>query len=133
MLSKQEEQAKREAVLRNDQSVREKQAPETGTYFSHTHTEAGGRFEGVAAATVVGSTPAPSYPALPSSSPWAGQDPVGQEPPLGFAIDEMPLDAPTVAVSPSDALASPVPAPSSPLPDDVERTGTPLAGRRSNK
>jgi hypothetical protein len=41
----------------------------------------------------------------------------------------MHLDAPMVAVSPSGALATPVPAPSSTC-CDVERTGPPLAAQR---
>jgi hypothetical protein len=37
---------------------------------------------------VTGSTAVPEGPRLPASSPWAS-DPVGDEPPLGFSIDEV--------------------------------------------
>jgi hypothetical protein len=47
--------------------------------------EARGRFAAVNKATV---TPAP-MPALPEGSPWHA-DPVGQEGPLGYSIDEQP-------------------------------------------
>jgi hypothetical protein len=73
-LQRQQEQARR------DQS---------GTYLSHTHADeigGGGRFGSVNAATVVGAQPLSLYPQLPSSSPWSGTDPVGQEPPLGFEV-----------------------------------------------
>jgi hypothetical protein len=59
------------------------------TYYDHAlaqaDLEAGGRFAAVNKATV---TPAP-MPALPEGSPWHA-DPVGQEPPIGYSIDEQP-------------------------------------------
>jgi hypothetical protein len=47
--------------------------------------EVGGRFG--ARPMVTGATEVPV--ALPASGPWAG-DPCGDEPPLGFSIDELP-------------------------------------------
>jgi hypothetical protein len=38
---------------------------------------------------VVGATPVPSYPPQPANSPWSS-DPVGDEPPLGYSIDDVP-------------------------------------------
>jgi hypothetical protein len=68
--------------LANDASLRD-----SGTFFSHTHSDAGGRFAAVGAATVIGSTAVPQYPA--ASSPVAF-DPVPKEEPLGYCIDAMP-------------------------------------------
>jgi hypothetical protein len=85
MTTKADEQRERAQVLANDASLRN-----SGTYFSHTHSDAGGRFATVGAVTVVGQTPNP-YPALPDSSPWHGADPVPNEPPLGYRIDEYSL------------------------------------------
>jgi hypothetical protein len=83
--SREEEQAVRKEVLRNDQLVREKAAGH-GTYFSHACAEAdaiGGRFSAVGKASVTGSSPTQTI--LPAPS-WAGQD-VGVEPPFGVDID----------------------------------------------
>jgi hypothetical protein len=65
----------------------DEQRERAGTYFSHTHSNAGGRFAAVGAMTVVGQTPNP-YPALPDNSPWHS-DPVPAELPLGYRIDQM--------------------------------------------
>jgi hypothetical protein len=82
-----------------------------GTFFSHTHAddEAGGRFQKVNAATVIGSTPLPKYPELPSG-PWSGSDPVGQEPPLGYSVDAMPPLEYALAESPSAGASQDGPA-----------------------
>jgi hypothetical protein len=67
--------------------------------MAHTHEDldVGGRFakqEG-ARPQVIGTDPIPKYPQLPSG-PWSGDDPVPDEPPLGYRIDEMiPLESPT--------------------------------------
>jgi hypothetical protein len=141
MLSSQEEQAEREATMRNDASVREQQKQrdaeqrrilrEGTTFYQHAQSaandEAGGRFAGVNPATVVGSEPAVKYPQLPASSPWSGAQPEpGMEPPLGFdnsALDESSAasilsaeatGAPVTAAPPSAVQAPPLPA------DDVE-------------
>src|SRR5262245_56186534 len=121
MLSRQEDQAEREAVLRNDARVRE----QGSTYLAQTHSDVGGRFSAVGAQTVVGAEPFPRYPALPSG-PWSGEDPCGTEPPLGYRIDAMPeLETPTVVSSapPVGQLGEPTrDAPSSTAPSvgDVE-------------
>jgi hypothetical protein len=53
----------------------------------HTELEAGGRFSKVTQTTLTGATDA--TPRLPENSPWAGDDPVPPEPPLGFSIDAL--------------------------------------------
>jgi hypothetical protein len=111
----QRDQAERKAMLENDRRVREQEA---GTYFSHaTDSEPGGRFlKAEGPPHVVGTSPIPRYPALPGSSPWSGEDVVGQEPPLGFQIDAMPALEPSAATSaPVEATGptadAPVPSP----------------------
>jgi hypothetical protein len=62
-----------------------------GTYHQIAVSEAGaigGRFAAEAKTHVTGVAPAPQYPTLPVNSPWA-DEPVGPEPPLGVAIDQM--------------------------------------------
>jgi hypothetical protein len=46
-----------------------------------------GRFKRETATRVTG---VPTYPSLPASSPWSGAFDENVEPPLGFAVDEMP-------------------------------------------
>ena len=78
--------AERCAVVENDRRVRR-----GGTYHDIASSEAAvprGRFTAHERSTVTGATPASRYPTLPASSPWASE-PVGQEPPLGFSVDEM--------------------------------------------
>jgi len=83
MTSAKDEQRERRAVLRNDRRIREPSA-----YIDHTHDDAsGGRFAKVARSTVTGADPVPLYPRQPANSPWAN-DPIGQEPSLGYPIDE---------------------------------------------
>jgi hypothetical protein len=118
MLSNQEDQAERRRVLANDARVREQD--QAGTFLSHTHSDAGGRFAQVGAQTVVGADPIPQYP--PASSPWQGPDLVGQEPPLGYSVNDLTPHE----LEPSMAFVEaqeggPADAPSTPL--DVERTG----------
>jgi hypothetical protein len=80
MLSKHEDRIEREQVLRNDARVREQER--TGTYLSHTHPNEGGRYAAaMGEQVIVGQSPDP-WPKLPASSPWAGPDLVGDEPPL---------------------------------------------------
>ena len=65
-------------VFNNDRSV----------YLHHAQAaanDAGGRFKKELEARVTG---VPEYPRQPSHSPWAN-DPVPDEPPLGFEIDAM--------------------------------------------
>ena len=76
-------QAERRAILRNER--------EAGTYHAFATSEAGaigGRFAAETKTNVSGATPVPQYPTLPANSPFA-TEPVGQERPLGFPIDEM--------------------------------------------
>jgi hypothetical protein len=78
MLSSQEEQAERQRVFAQDQSV-QRQAT---TMHAHAIADAAtprGRFSAVEAAYVVGSTATPQYPQ--ASTPFQ-RDPVPDEPPL---------------------------------------------------
>jgi hypothetical protein len=79
MLSRQEEERERRAVLKNDARVREGSA-----YIDHQHDEMLGRFTQIGATNVIGSTAVPQYPA--ASSPWQIQLP--NEPP-GYRIDDL--------------------------------------------
>jgi hypothetical protein len=79
MLSKQEEQAERVGVMRNDARVRELQV---SAYIHHQHDDALGRFREVGASNVIGSTAVPQYPA---ASALFRNDPVPDEPPFGYA------------------------------------------------
>ena len=80
-----ESQAERRRVLANDARVRN---GDTGTYLSHTHSEVGGRFALTDQQAITGAI-SPAPPPLPSSSPWTGRDPVPDEPPLGYRIDDL--------------------------------------------
>ena len=84
MLSSQEEQAERRRVLANDARVRE----QSGTFFSHTHMDEGGRFAQVSNAQIVGADPIPAASA-------AHQIQLPDEPPLG--LDNPALENSTVA------------------------------------
>ena len=89
MLSSQEEQIERARTLENDRKVRE----QGSTFLSHTHSDLGGRYALVSPQTVVGADPIPNYPPAAAHQ----QDPCGQEPPLGYAIDELELASPAQA------------------------------------
>jgi hypothetical protein len=87
-----EEQKLRRDTLDNDISVRQqqKQSVPPATFHSFAQAEADtprGRFTATEKATVIGVSP-PSYPELPSNSPFH-HDVVGPEPPLGFSVEEM--------------------------------------------
>jgi hypothetical protein len=121
MPTSQEEQEERKRVTLQDADLRRQQQQQeqsqrdpTGTFFSHTHADeisGGGRFAAVNPATVVGAQPLPTYPQLPSSSPWSGSDPVPDEPPLGFRIDVMPEQESSMAMwSSSIEATGPAPA-----------------------
>jgi hypothetical protein len=75
--------------------TRSLQSPGTSTYLDHLEPSAGGRFAALARQerdakpSLIGTDPAAQYPKLPSSSPWAGGDVVGQEPPLGIDVNAM--------------------------------------------
>jgi hypothetical protein len=108
-----EDQNERRRVLLNDARVREQSRNgDTGTYLSHTHSELGGRFAATDHQTITGVV-SPLPPPLPANSPWHGSDPVPNEPPLGYRIDEMHgFENPTgVSVSPPVATDDPVAAP----------------------
>jgi hypothetical protein len=91
--SKMEEDQLRRETLRQDLSVR-KQQEQGSAYIDHYIQEMGGRFSSVGAAHVVGSTPIPAYPAAAAHQ----RDPVGQEPPLSYRIDD--LEQPTTELGP---------------------------------
>ena len=105
MLSSQEEQIERQRVFAQDQSV-QRQAT---TMHAHAIADAAtprGRFSAVEAQTVVGAGPIPNYPPAAAHQ----HDPCGQEPPLGYRIDEMPLEPPFPSVqAPDPTSADPPP------------------------
>ena len=74
-------------MIRRQGERSEPEGPEPTTYLglAVAAPEVGGRF-GIKP-QVTGAGPVP--PALPASGPWAG-DPVGNEEPLNFSIDELP-------------------------------------------
>ena len=111
-----EDQGERRRVLRNDVSVRDQSRNgDTSTYLDHTHNELGGRFAVTEHPTIIGAA-SPAPPPLPASSPWAGADPVGIEPPLGYRIHDLnpfELESPTgPPVTPPVATDDPAHAPS---------------------
>jgi hypothetical protein len=80
------------------------------TFLDHARSSAddelGGRFARHQPQTIIGATPLPKYPA--GSGPWSGADPVGQEPPLGFSVNDLepmgpPLSLEAQAAPTSDA------------------------------
>ena len=74
-------------MIRRQGERSEPEGPEPTTYLglAVAAPEVGGRFGIKPQVTGVGPVP----PALPASGPWAG-DPVGNEEPLNFSIDELP-------------------------------------------
>jgi hypothetical protein len=114
MLTDQEEQAEKLRVTLQDADVRRRQQEQSGTYLSQTHIDdAGGRFAAVNAATIVGQTPAPKYPAAGAHQ----ADPVGTEPPLGFSVNNLESSTDLSAV---EATGDPADAPLS--DDGVQQT-----------
>jgi len=117
MLSRQEEEAERKAVLENDLRVR-RQREQGSTFLSHTHIDdAGGRFATVNAAKIVGQSPgiAASYPAASA----AHQTELPPEPPLGYSIDDMPgFENPADSSSVSLSAAPGAPAADAAPPSD---------------
>jgi len=100
MLSSQEEQIERARTLENDRKVRE----QGSTFLSHTHSDLGGRYALVSPQTVVGADPIPNYPPAAAHQ----HDPCGQEPPLGYAIDELEPASPAQATGPTSDDPSPL-------------------------
>ena len=78
-----ESQAVRRRVLRNDRLVRE-QATTFHQFAAVEAEEIRGRFGSTEKATVIGSTPAPDYPAA-----YQQRDPVPTEPPLGVDVNAL--------------------------------------------
>src|SRR5262245_49042886 len=88
-------QRERREVLRKDRRVRE--ATYHSVVLGSIDDERGGRYATPdSKTTVVGASPI-AYPTQPANSPWH-RDPVPDEPPLGYAIDEME-PSPTLGVS----------------------------------
>jgi len=112
-------QREKREVLRND------------TYLSRaaSEIEPGGRFAKLHSPTITGALPGPQVPQQPPTSPFH-HDPVGSEPPLGFAVDEMVPVGTEVEIERSiaalDEPASHAPAPS----PAVEREAGPPPLRR---
>ena len=77
--------------FRNDSNQDERRRVERDTYLSRAAADADltsqGRFKKETTTRVTG---VPTYPSLPPSSPWANGFDENVEPPLGFAVDEMP-------------------------------------------
>ena len=60
----------------------------TPTFLDFVQDESGGRFSRQQPFEVVGKSPSPVMPQLPATSPWSG-DPVPDEEPLGFSVEDM--------------------------------------------
>jgi hypothetical protein len=104
-----EEQRERREYIEDER--RKRQQPSTLHQHAIADAETDrGRFTAIERATVIGSTPLPQYPQLPSG-PWSGEDLVGIEPPLGFeihamaSIDPSPVFIPVEAPGPASADA----------------------------
>jgi hypothetical protein len=128
-----DEQRERREVLANDRRVREQQQKAGSTYFQHAVNEADeprGRFQDAGGTTtVIGATLTPKYPELPSTSP-SHRDPVPDEPPLGYAVDEMvPLETPSAVSSPAEPGSASADAPSVflPVPEAPRAAAGPLS------
>jgi hypothetical protein len=118
MLSKDIERIEREATMRQDadwqrQLKEAAKAPAPTTMHEFAVAEASqshGRFTQVQASNVIGSAPIPQYPK--ASAPFQN-DPVGDEPPLGYRIDDLnPFSDPEPDPL-AQATDDPAPAPSS--------------------
>jgi hypothetical protein len=72
--------------------------------------ESGGRYAKRVPSTVIGSTPSPQYPAIPSG-PWSGANPVPPEQPLGFSVDAQEANGTPQEVEASLKALSPTTAP----------------------
>jgi hypothetical protein len=113
MLSRQEEERERRAVLKNDARVRE----QSSTYLDQHHSELGGRYAQIQPENVVGSTAQPysTLPKMPEGNPWAGPDLVGLEPPLGYRIDDLnpsdPVELPSFSQQETDPTSANAPNP----------------------
>jgi hypothetical protein len=80
----------RRETVHNEYTQEEKRRVQRDTLHGRAVGEQGaigGRWAAESKAKVIGSGPV-AYPALPPNSPWASE-PLGQERPLGFSVEEM--------------------------------------------
>jgi hypothetical protein len=93
------ENQERAAIMKAEAQRREQEQPTTMHGFAMAElAQPRGRFgEAEGKQFVVGSTPI-AYPKLPASSPWA-HDPVPNEEPLGYSVDDLEPPAGIFAVS----------------------------------
>jgi hypothetical protein len=108
-----EENRERAQIMKEEAARRDQER--ASTMLDHAQSaindEHGGRFARIQPQMiVVGADPIPNYPA--AGSPWQGPDLVGQEPPLGYSVDDLeaPIGAlvsPPIATGPADSAPSP--------------------------
>jgi hypothetical protein len=125
--TEQDEMGDRLHTLLQDADLRRQQdQARAGTFFSHAQSAAndtaGGRFAAISQAQVVGAVPVPKYPAASSSH----QVELPPEQPLGFSVDDMPIE-PSAVVTAAEQLGGAAAAPPSScsLLSDVERAAPP--------
>jgi hypothetical protein len=128
------DQAERRATLENDRLVREQQQ-RGSTFHQHGQSAAndigGGRFASLGAPHVTGSTPIPKYPA--ASTPFQS-DPVGVEPPLGYAVSSLnPFDDPEAGSLPCPAQGTGGADGAPSAPPDVEHAAPPSSSEQTNE
>jgi hypothetical protein len=120
----------------NEATQAEKREVLRDTYLNRAQSDADltsqGRFK---RETVTRVTAVPTYPSLPASSPWAHGFDTNVEPPIGFAVDEVPAQSnlEVVGVEPplcADNLGGPM-APTDVYQSDVE-TGPPKSMKRKS-
>jgi hypothetical protein len=107
----------------NEATQAEKREVLRDTYLTRAQSDADltsqGRFKKEIATRVTG---VPVYPSLPASSPWSSGFDQNVEPPLGFAIDEMPAVGTPNEIQSSEPVPIPLVAAS---PTEVDRTEEP--------
>jgi hypothetical protein len=84
-------QAEKRRVLANDRKVAEERRLSTYRAFAEANAdlELGGRFSKVTTVTVIGASPAVTYPRQPTDSPANQLAMTPQEPSLGYDINAM--------------------------------------------
>jgi hypothetical protein len=127
MTTNAEEQRERRRVVLDEARARDQlreQQRESSAYIDHYAQEAGGRWNAVAQATVIGQSPNP-WPKMPEGNPWAGPDLVGLEPPLSYRIDDLnpsdPVEPSSFTQQETDPTLDDAPSPTS--LSDVQRAG----------
>ena len=125
-------QSEKRNIMRQDADVRRRQQEQsrngdTGTYLSHTHDDtSGGRYAAIGSAMVVGAK-ADVASVYPAAAPHQ-RDPVGQEPSLGYPIDEpsavISLHSPVEATGGAEAPSSSA--------SDVEHAAPPSSSEGRN-